>query len=647
MDKIIKNNKKIFWVEKISLSNILVFWLKSFFIDIRVNYNQFQTYPFAAKFLKFFGKSSLNKIFFPVELPSRILDVKGAALIYKVDKELDACIEDFISKNIPQESGPYKEMFKSYLAINLQPKVIFITMVDCEIASGKVYTAEINTVYLNSQPFNYLLYSFYRSKGWHIKYSPFSLTSIAFYFMPFCYLGFFILCKLSGRKAKTNIAKIRPAIWVEYYPSRWHSFWLSGIKREDFDIVSYLDRKDTPVTTDTAKEIVSYGSKWIDAHLLSLVRMSRLGMSGFGKLLLKFFLVYFSKAVYIKIFNFQYTFLLLIYESVFLRYKVKILIQHQEASWKQQVQALAIERAGGIMVGYHWSAYQYYRIPTHIFPQHVYFAWGKIMGDFLRKKDNRPAYVLPSGIWIVPDSQINKRKIIFDKHVDFVVSVFDSAVEYNSLLPPSSLSEFYSRILKILRDHANFGCIIKGKQSLDRTLASIPYGDEILKEVEILKRQNRLFVFDSSEYPLSAAAYSNLSVGYDINSACVVVAVIGNHRAINWDSSGFSEHPFYRHAEQKIVFKTLDGMEEAILKASKGDKTVGDYAFWKKHFNYFEDYSAINRMSNFLESYMGETISTGDRKHALDFAVKKYLNDNKIGDDFYQEENLWGGGDIN
>lgn len=641
-----KRTKKTFWVEKISLFDVLFFLAQSLATGCKVNYSKYRTGFLAAGFLGFLGKTALKRVFSPVELPIRRVDKRGQALIYKVDAELDLCIENFLSNKVLREPARFKEMLKSYLATNLQKKAVFINMVEAEV-SFKKDGEERNIICLKSHPFNYLLGRFYQNRNFDIQYKHFSLSNLLFYLRPLGYLCFFFCCRVPGFKVKTNIPEIRPAVWVEYYPSPWHSFWLKGVKNEDFDIVTYLDRKDTPADAKTIKNISDTGVKWIDAHFCALIRMSRLGFSGFVKLLREFFSVYFSGPDYLKVFNFQYIFLLLIYESVFARYKVKVLIQHQEASWKQQVQALAIERAGGIMVGYHWSAYQYWRVPTHIFPQHVYFVWGRIMSDLLRKKSSRPSYVLPSGIWIVPGKDNIRKETVFDKKVDFVVSVFDSTVEYDSFLPPFSLSEFYLRILNIIKGHPGFGCVIKSKLSLEQTFSYIPRGEKIMEIVEMLKRQNRIVVLDFNAYPLDAALYSDLSVGYDINSACVVVSTVSGLNSISWDSSGYRKHPFYALLGQQVVFGTLEEIEEAILKASRGDKAIGDFKSWKKHFNHFEDYSAISRMRGFLEFYMGQLKDAKEPAEALGLAVKKYLNDNKVDDDFYSAENLWGGSGVN
>lgn len=637
-----KKNKIVFWVEKIALKDIMLFLIQSCFVDIRVNYDRFQKYPLATKAFYFLDRVRLNSIFFPVELTLDKTDAEGYALNYRVEKELNNCIEDFFIKHIPQESKRFKNMLKSYMGAVLKDKVVFITMVSSEVTPEKASTDEDNVIYLNAHPLNHLLRGFYRGREFVLGGPVISMRNVTFYFRPFCYLALILLCKLGNSKVKSNISNIKPAIWVEYFPGRMHAFWMGAIKSQGFDIVNYLDRGDTQVTSEAIEEIESRNSKWIDAHFLSLIRMSRLNFSAFTGLLSELSLIFFSKPVWLKVFRFEYAFFSRIYESVFLRYKVRILIQHQECSWRQEAQALAVERAGGIMVGYHWSVYPYRLMSVEFFPQHVYFAWGKMMGELLVSKDNVRRYVLPSGIWIVPDGKNDGGNNIFAENVNFVISVFDSSVGYNLFQSPNSLSEFYLRVLDIVEKSPGFGCIIKSKGPLHQVLLSLPSGKAIMEKVEKLKGQNRLAVFDFNDYPLAAAAHSNLSVGYSINSACTVASIMCNRNGINWDCSGLKRHSFYKYPDQKIVFKTLDELEEAILKASRGDKTIGDHSCCKKDINYFEDSMAVNRIANFLESYMKESIDTADPEHSLDFAVKKYLGDNKVGEDFYQKGDLWG-----
>ena len=42
-----------------------------------------------------------------------------------------------------------------------------------------------------------------------------------------------------------------------------------------------------------------------------------------------------------------------------------------------------------------------------------------------------------------------------------------------------------------------------------------------------------------------------------------------------------------------------------------------------------------------METYMKESAETGDPEHSLEFAAKKYIYDNKIGEDFFRKDDIW------
>ncbi len=190
MGRLKNSNKKVFWVEKIALTDILRFLAQGCFDNIRINYDRFNTYPSAIKFLGFLERTQLNRIFFPEELTLRKLDEKGSALIYRVHKDLDTCIKEFFVKNIPQEPRRFKDTIKAYMAINLLDKVIFITIVDSEVNFGKASSGKNNIIYLNGHPLNYLVRRFYKSRGIVIKESVDLTGRLKYYLKPcfYCFL---------------------------------------------------------------------------------------------------------------------------------------------------------------------------------------------------------------------------------------------------------------------------------------------------------------------------------------------------------------------------------------------------------------------------------------------------------------------------
>ena len=257
MDKFNKKHTKLYWVEKITLADILIFLVQSRFESIRVNYDRYQRSPLAAKLLAYLDAAGLNRIFFPVEFRLGRTDGEGYALNYRVEKDLNDCIEVFFARHIPQEPRHFKDTLKSYIAGVLQGKVIFITMAASEINLNKAHSDEDNLICLKSHPLNCLLRGFYRDRRFVIRRPVISMGHITFYSRPFCYLAYYLACKLGVYKPKGNISDIKPAIWVEYYPGQIHAFWIDKIRAQGFDIVNYLDRADTPVVKEiTDNDIV-------------------------------------------------------------------------------------------------------------------------------------------------------------------------------------------------------------------------------------------------------------------------------------------------------------------------------------------------------------------------------------------------------
>jgi hypothetical protein len=140
--------------------------------------------------------------------------------------------------------------------------------------------------------------------------------------------------------------------------------------------------------------------------------------------------------------------------------------------------------------------------------------------------------------------------------------------------------------------------------------------------------------------PVTASAIADILVCYGLNSAGVIAGAHG-HRAVHWDCSGWIHHSIYRDPEQKIVYQDLDKLEEALYKASVGDASIGDFSKWRKAFNYFDDENAGARVGGFIQSYMEDVIKSGDAMQSLDKAVKKYIKDNNVGDDFFQHSGYW------
>lgn len=639
----LKSKRENIWVEELGFLDCLTLFIRAKFRDILIHYSEYQISCSGRRLLVLLKRLKLSGNFIAENLLKLHKDSKGDPFVYRMYKDYDFYLNKFCDQYLQDKPRDFKEMAKSYLAYFIYSRILFISAVESEI---RLQETQDNIIYLVRHPVNSLLKAYLKDKDYILRESLFSIKSIRFFLRPGYYAFHILLGKILLSKVKTNLAEIRPAIWVEY--CRGHrgafdfTFWRQGINSEDFDIVYYFDRKDSPCNIDSVREIEKKGLKWIDTSLLSLGKISTFNVFELIKLSWQFFFQQAGVPGWFRIFLFEERMWFLIYQSVFTYFKVKIIIQHRDSSWAQEVQVKAIESTGGIMLGFHWSNFLTYRIPTHILPHHVYFVWGKYMYDWAQKRGNTCRYVLPSGLWILQDKQLPKEFDNLAKALKFIIAIFDNTAEkaVDEFSTPTALSNFYLRILSLLENNSFWGGIVKSKHYTIQELGLLPQGEQILKKIQSLISQKRLIMLSAQNSPVTAAIKANLSVCYTLNSAGIISAIHGN-RAIHWDCAGVRKNPFYRDAGQKFIYNSLDEFEEAIIKVSRGDPSIGDFSNCRKAANYFEDFSAPWRIGRFIQTYMEEISKTDDSKCALDITVDNYIKENNIAADFFKMSNLW------
>jgi hypothetical protein len=267
--------------------------------------------------------------------------------------------------------------------------------------------------------------------------------------------------------------------------------------------------------------------------------------------------------------------------------------------------------------------------PSHLFPFHVFFEWGRIFEKFLPVEDGICDYWLPSGLWIYKDeddlSEIEKRL----KGLEFTFAIFDSSAAHNVHQTPSALSRFYLLLLDLLEKNVSWGAVVKSKSGGIDSLLALPNGHDIARRFRSLMEANRVFFLKSRLSPATAAALTDVSVCFGLNSAGIVAGVHG-HKALHWDCSGWLKHPFYNDPGQKFIFKTLDDLENAIIRASEGDSSIGDFSKWRQPFNHFDDFNADKRVGAFVQDIMDMSLKTDKARDILDFAAKRYIERNGI-----------------
>lgn len=632
--------KTVYWLEHLGIWEVLIFSVRAVFCRIKVNYDENKDSPLAVKLLVLFK----GRLFYPAHLTLDKKDKSGYALNYRMEKILDECSDDFCSRYLAGEAEYFKRMVKSFISSQRFYRVTFLTMVKATPEFIENKDVNHNIIYLVKNPLNKTFLNFYRKSGYSLKESLFSFEYCKYYVRPLYLLMRILFSRFfSADRITTNISQPRPAIWIEYSHDAIvdYAFWRHyANKANDFDIVYYITNKDKKTAVQARAKVEAHGMKYIGLDFNSLLKLTAPGFGVASRLIKAFFEGRPGSPLWLAVFRFEYRMWYELYLRVFKRFKVKVLIQHEEFSWVQQPQKEAVESAGGIMVGFHWSSFPYFRAPFHLTPQHVFFVWGGINRECMVKNGSPARYILPSGVWITNDTNGGCSREFFSKRPAFVLAIFDSSVGYNFYVSPASLQQFYLRIIKLLENNKEWGGIIKSKNWALDDFMLLPGGEEVISRIKTLINDRRVVMLDKRVSPVVASAYADLSVCYSVNSAGIIAGAHG-YRAIHWDSSGWLHHPLYKEKGQKVLFGDLDEFERMIVEASKGNTAIGDFSAWRGAFNHFKDAGAAGRIGRFIDTFMSKAAVRG-QEHALCDSVNEYIAENKVAEDFFKDTDWWG-----
>ncbi len=634
--------RKVIWVESINFLNLPLFFFTRLFSGAYIRYDEHQSSTFLCKILKLLIQRGRLSFISPASLRLNVKDENGYAIEYRRATYLSQCVDSVCSSVMLNEPKWFKEVVKSYLSSYLGQHILFITMVEHEILKIKNVKHEI---YLKANFANYLIISFFPDKEIKIRQLPPIFSYLELLVKPFLLLVRALYYQVFFNKITGTIKErdVLPALWIEH--EHTHGVWVqfrrflsNHIDKNKYKTVYYFDRDDTPIDETVVNTLKSMALEWIDCRKM---RHSRLNLSDINELVTKMGRSTHLRPLWLFMIRLHFEVIYILYKSMYARFNVKLLIQHQEGSWRQEAQKQALDAIGGIMIGLHWSSYLNYEYPSHITPQHVFLVWGKGHFELLAKKGNTCKYILPCGVWI--DDVEDDSLIIndFSPEVGFKIAVFDTDAAYNIEQSPEAAAEFYFAILELLDRHEDFGIVVKSKKWAIEELSTLPSGEEIIQKISRLKKLKRAVILDSKEFsPAIAARYADLSVCLGINSAGVIAALHGG-RVIHWDCTGWMKYPLYRDKNQKIIFLSMNETKEAIIKVSQGDKEIGDFSQWRKTINYFDDLSGRARIVQFINLFMDEIKQSDNASHSLARAVNKYRGANHITNDFPGEFCWW------
>jgi hypothetical protein len=638
------DNKKIIWVEKLSILHVLYFIIENLYCNIEIRYDEHQISRFMQKIIRLLKKTGIFPEFLPALLSLGQKDEKGYALeYYKIDDLLNS-LELFCKVNIPKEPKWMKYMIRCFLTDHLENRIAFITMVRKKMLQMKNCEHEM---FVTSNFANYIIINYFKEKGIKIRQFTPIISYLRIIMIPPYLIIRTLLLQIFSKKIIGNIQNNdrKFSVWFECMPNSalWRplrkTFGTSNINK-DYKFVYYLDRFDTPINSESTDSLENLNLSWLDLHHF---RHAFLTMRDIRHILYPFTIRKNYKSIWLIFFKVRFQVYYRLYLNLFKRFNVKVFIQYRVASWIQEAQAQAIKSAGGIMIGLQYDTLQAYKYSFYLTPQHVFFTWGKEQHELLQKKGNTCEYLLPCGIWIGENYNINNSLLKkLSKSVKFIMSIFDSSFAYNAYQTAETFSQFYITVIELLEENPQFAAIIKSKHSdLIDVLTNIHGGKNIISKIKYFINKKRIIILDPRLFdPVIATIHADLSVCYGINSAGIISGLYGCN-VIHWDCSGWLEYPIYRDKDQKIIFSSTNEIKNAVKEFAKGDKSIGDFSKWRKKVNYFDDFRGKERMVQFIDYFMEEIIKTCDREHSLQFAVKKYINKNGIPKDIYGVQEWW------
>lgn len=626
--------KKIIWVQKLSFKELVYFLSLAVFGQVEVRYDWHNVSKTSKNILDLLRSLGLQSKLVPVILPGDRKDADGSTIFYQIYRNMRSSMDILTQKHFKAYPEWFKKMTASYLFNWTDNPFYCIEMVKTELPKFPEASHEI---YVSCYPITGIVRANYSQEKFAIK-GLYYFKDLKRAVSPFLYLFKMVAYKIFGfKKNETNIKDIRPAVWVEYYaPNNFCSLWSPYVKPDGFDLVYYLDRPDTPLTDAAREKSQKDGFYFIDSH--NLFTLSKFKIREIARIFRYPLKPDLSAPFWVNGLSLRFNALYALYRSIYERYKVKVLIQHQDTLWVQQVQSKAVEDAGGIMIGFHWSWINGFPMPFYLAPHQVYFAWGKIIRDFVEANGNTCRHILPSGLWITGTDGCNGVELA--PGIDFTLAVIDGDVRHDIWQTPETLSRFYLSIIKLLDGNKSWAAIIKSKNFMIEGFRELPEGDSIADRLAALEKEKRVIILDPVCNPQAASSKADLTVSYGFQTGGILPGVHG-YRTVMWDVAGWLKQPLYQDKGQKILFSTLDEIEEAIYSYYNGRKDIGDFSKWSLSVNYFNDFLGPQRVGRFIQNFMDDVIETESAKTSLEMAVNRYMAENNIGKEFYQTEYVW------
>jgi hypothetical protein len=627
--------RRVVWVERLSLAGLARLRVESALTGAEVRFEARDAAPAALAAFSLLERAGLAGGFRRVELTLARRGTDGSAIAYRREKELEVSLSTFAARALPGEGSALRRALVCFLSMSLLDRSVFLAMAEEQARSepDAEHTFLLRRhhalrLLARARPDRRVREDLGVAAAFKAAGRPLLLWTRA------------LAAALMPAEVEGDAEGRRDAVWVEYYPDDVggyisRAFWKDSVDPARFERVFYNDERTIPIDAERARRVADFGFRWLDAR-----EPWTLGPASAGTLFGLLGLLVSAPAApwWLRFFLFEREVHAAIWEAAYRRWRVRAVVQHQDFSWQQDAQALALERSGGALVGVHWAEAPYLVEPEHLTTFGVYFAWGVNQSRRLAGKGHDCRDILPCGAWILPREE--EIAAIRPKlaGASFTLALFDTSSSERIFISPAMLSEFMLRALELVAAKPGWKVVLKPKRAGGR--GGLPDEAGIDRLLERLTAEGRAILLDRTVSPASAGLACDLSLGIGINTAAILAGAFGG-RCIHWDAPGFKEHPLVRDGAGSVVFDTLDSALAAVERAAAGDRSVGDFSRWAGLVNHFGDRLAPERVGGWLTDYLDALSKGGDAEKARVAACDSYRARHGVPDGFPERGEWW------
>jgi hypothetical protein len=237
-------------------------------------------------------------------------------------------------------------------------------------------------------------------------------------------------------------------------------------------------------------------------------------------------------------------------------------------------------------------------------------------------------YIYDQAFKLLRPKALARRAEMTDKGVIFIICFFDenSSDDFMSPISHQQTSEVYDWLIKLCINDPTLGLVLKPKRP--HTL-STRLGVETMNLINKVRETGRCLMLDNFCLPAEAAQIADLTIGDLIGGTAALESYLAGIPTVLIDTVDMRENVFYKWADGKSVFKSLEQLTHnlALYRIDKSQVPgFGDWSPFIYQLDPFRDGRAAERVGIYLRKLL-ESLERGQtRQQALSAAAVDYSN---------------------